>query len=977
MDVITVKQDARELPTSTPDAISWNMLEARRPFYERHIGPSAADISDMLATLGLGSLDELVAQTIPESIRLHDSLALAHPMSETQMAENLQRLGRQNKIFRSFIGMGYYPCITEPVIERNILANPGWYTQYTPYQAEIAQGRLEALLNFQTMVADLTGLPLANASMLDEATAAGEAMSMCRALADTDKKVFFIAQDLHPQTIEVVAARAAGLNIAYEVGDVDQLDASDPGYFGFLIGYPASDGKLRDISQLSAAAHQHGALVAVTTDLLALTILESPGKLGADIAVGNAQRLGMPMGFGGPHAAFMSTRMEYARKLPGRIVGVSRDAAGRPAYRLAIQTREQHIRREKATSNICTAQVLPAIVASMHGVYHGPDGLRTIASRIHGWTCVLATGLRKLGHQLVHGHFFDTLRIIPSIESMAADIHREAQRRQINLRRYDDDTIGISLDQRTTMDDVHALLHVFSPNRPLPFLLDPVVKAARKALPVDMHRQTPFMTHPVFNQYHNETDMQRYMRYLEAKDLSLTHSMIPLGSCTMKLNSASEMVPFTQPCWADMHPFAPADQSTGYSLLTGQLERFLCEITGFDGVSLQPNAGSQGEYAGLRVIAAFHASNGQSHRNVCLIPVSAHGTNPASAVIAGMEVVTVDCDPQGSIDLTDLHKKSGMYRDRLACLMATYPSTHGVFEETIEEVCRVVHETGGLVYMDGANMNAMVGLCRPADVGADVCHLNLHKTFCIPHGGGGPGMGPIGVVQKLVPFLPGHPTAGIGGANAIGPVSAAPYGSASILTISWAYIAMMGAPGLALATMVAILNANYMTQRLKDHYAIRFRGRQGRVAHEFIIDCRPFEASAGIKVEDIAKRLMDYGFHAPTVSWPEPGTLMLEPTESESKGELDRFCDALIQIRHEIGNIEQGQWDRRDNPLKNAPHTAEMLAADWPHAYSRQQAAYPVDGLHTRKFWPSVRRIDGAYGDRHLFCACPPPQEAS
>ncbi len=977
MDVIAAKPEISESQSPATDTISWNMLDMRRPFYERHIGPSAGEINAMLAPLGLKDLDELVAETIPESIRVHDLLALSHPMSETRMEETLDRLGRQNKILRSFIGLGYYPCITEPVIERNILGNPGWYTQYTPYQAEIAQGRLEALLNFQTMVADLTGLPLANASMLDEATAAGEAMSMSRALADAGKKVFFIAQDMHPQTIEVVAARAAGLKITCEVGDVDQLNAADTNYFGFLIGYPASDGKLRDISTLAAAAHQHGALVVVASDLLALTILESPGKLGADIAVGSAQRLGMPMGFGGPHAAFMSTRTEYARKLPGRIVGVSRDAAGRLAYRLAIQTREQHIRREKATSNICTAQVLPAIVASMHGVYHGPDGLLAIANRIHGWTCVLAAGLRRLGHQLVHSQFFDTLRVIPSAGSGAANIHHEALRRKINLRRYHDDTIGISLDQRTLLDDVHTLLHVFSPNRPLPFMIDPVVKTARFALPPELHRHTPFMTHPVFNQYHSETEMQRYMRRLESKDLSLTHSMIPLGSCTMKLNSASEMAAFTQPCWADMHPFAPADQCSGYGLLTTQLERFLCEITGFAGVSLQPNAGSQGEYAGLRVIRAYHASLGQTHRNICLIPVSAHGTNPASAVVAGLEVVTVECDQHGSIDLADLHKKVDLYRDRLSCLMVTYPSTHGVFEETIEAVCKVVHEADGMVYMDGANLNAMVGLCRPADIGADVCHLNLHKTFCIPHGGGGPGMGPIGVVPKLVRFLPGHPTAGIGGADAIGPVAAAPYGSASILTISWAYIAMMGAEGLARASMVAILNANYMAHRLKAHYAIRFRGQRGRVAHEFIIDCRPFTSSAGVKVEDIAKRLMDYGFHAPTVSWPEPDTLMIEPTESESKAELDRFCDALILIREEIRTVEQGKLDRQNNPLKNAPHTATMLAADWPYPYSRQQAAYPMDSLYEGKFWPSVRRIDNAYGDRNLFCACPTPLEAA
>lgn len=956
----------------TPNTVTWQMLDSRRPFSDRHIGPSAAQITQMLEVLKYESLEALIDATVPGSIRFAGKLALPQPLSEPEMTAALNRLGRQNKEFRSFIGMGYYPCITEPVIERNIIANPGWYTQYTPYQAEIAQGRLEALLNFQTMVSDLTGLPLSNASLLDEATAAGEAMSICRAVVDPAKPLFFIARDIHPQTIEVVTARAAGLGIQCEVGDVDQLDAATPTYFGFLIGYPATDGKLRDLTPIVAAAHSHGAMVVVATDLLALTQMESPGQFGADIAIGSSQRLGMPMGFGGPHAAFMATRTELARKIPGRLVGVSRDAAGRPAYRLSIQTREQHIRREKATSNICTAQVLPAVVAAMHGVYHGPGGLKQIAQRVHGWTCVLAAGLERLGHHLVHDAFFDTLRIIPALETSAADIHREAARRQINLRRYDDDTLGVALDQCTDMQEVHTLLHVFCPNRPLPFLLDPVVRAAVSHIPQNLSRRTPFMTHPIFNSYQSETEMQRYMRYLESKDLSLTHSMIPLGSCTMKLNSAAEMIPFTQPCWANMHPFAPADQSVGYSLLTTQLERFLCEITGFAAISLQPNAGSQGEYAGLRVIRAFHAAQGDNHRDICLIPVSAHGTNPASAVIAGLEVVTVACDEHGSIDLADLREKVLQYAGRVACLMATYPSTHGVFEETFQDICQCIHDAGGLIYMDGANMNAMVGLCRPAEMGADVCHLNLHKTFCIPHGGGGPGMGPIGVVEKLAPFLPGHPTAALGGAAAIGPVAAAPFGSASILTIPWAYIVMMGADGLTRASAIAILSANYMAHRLKDHFPIRFRGRHGMVAHEFIIDCRAFEAGAAVKVEDIAKRLMDFGFHAPTVSWPEPGTLMIEPTESESTPELDRFCDALIHIRNEIRDIEEGRMDRTDNPLKNAPHTAEMLAGPWDHPYTRQQAAFPMPYLFTHKFWPAVRRIDNAYGDRHLFCACPP-----
>ncbi len=952
---------------------NWALLEPAGGFVSRHNGPSEDEVAAMLQTLGLQSLDDLVERTVPAAIRMTRKLALPAPLSEHALLDKLRLMGAKNKTFRSLIGMGYYGCITAPVIQRNILENPGWYTQYTPYQAEIAQGRLEALLNFQTMVADLTGLPITNASLLDEATAAAEAMAMCHALAESGRDLFFIAENCHPQTIEVVHTRAMGLGITPIIGAASQIDFKSGNIFGMLLQYPATDGQIMPLDDLTAHAHKEKVKVVVATDLLALTLLRPPGEFGADIAVGSSQRLGMPMGYGGPHAAFLAAREEFTRKMPGRIVGISRDVNGGPAYRLAIQTREQHIRREKATSNICTAQVLPAIISAAHAVYHGPQGLADIALRIRAWTLVLAGGLQRLGYKLMHSQFFDTLRIIPSPGITAQQIIQDAATRKFNFRTFGDGTLGISLDELTDLEEVHSLLHIFSQGRPLPYLLNQVVQDMRVEYPLALARTSRYLTHPVFNTHHSETQMQRYLRMLESRDLSLTTSMIPLGSCTMKLNAAVEMMPITTPQWADMHPFCPPDQAGGYQILMSQLERFLCEITGFSAVSFQPNAGSQGEYAGQMTIRAYHQSQGQPGRNICLIPVSAHGTNPASAAVAGMEVVPVACDEKGDIDLHDLRRLAQEHQARLACLMVTYPSTHGVFEEHIREICDIVHACGGQIYMDGANMNAQVGLCRPADMGADICHLNLHKTFCIPHGGGGPGMGPIAVAEHLIPFLPGHPVIGMGTAKSLGTVAAAPYGSALILIIPWAYISLMSGAGLIRATQLAILNANYMAARLKAHYPIRFVGSRGLCAHEFIVDASEFEASAGIKVEDIAKRLMDFGFHAPTISWPEHGTLMIEPTESESKTELDRFCDALIAIRNEIKDIEASRADRKNNVLKNAPHTARMIAAEpWPHAYSREKAAYPLDYLKSHKFWPAVGRIDNPYGDRHLVCTCPP-----
>ena len=947
-----------------------DVLKPTDTFVHRHIGPNPDDIQEMLSTLGLPSLDALIDATIPADIRLRRPLTLGPHRGEHEVLARLRALAGQNKVFRSFIGMGYYDCITPPVIQRNILENPGWYTQYTPYQAEIAQGRLEALLNFQTMVADLTGLPLANASLLDEATAAAEAMHMCHAIAP-EKSSFLAAQDCHPQTLGVLQTHAEPMGIRLEIVDPATVQFAHDGVCGILLQYPSTDGCVRDYHQVIARAHAAGALVAVATDLLALTMLRPPGEFDADIAVGSSQRFGVPLGFGGPHAAFMATKDDYKRQLPGRLVGVSKDAAGKRALRLALQTREQHIRRDKATSNICTAQVLLAVIAGMYAAYHGPDGLRRIAERVHGLTVILAEGLRRLGCDPGNELCFDTLRVRPAGGS-SVSIAAKAEENGMNLRRFDDGSLGISLDEATAVSEVQSLLHIFAAGRPLDFTVESLARD-RTTFPPTLARTSKYLTHPVFNRYHSEHEMLRYMHRLQSRDLSLIHSMIPLGSCTMKLNATVEMLPVTWREFSRVHPFAPADQTRGYHALFTQLESWLAEITGFAAVSLQPNAGSQGEYAGLMAIRAYHRNRGQSQRDICLIPTSAHGTNPASAVIAGMKVIPVACDSAGNIELRDLEAKAKEHREKLAALMITYPSTHGVFEESVRRVCEIVHEHGGQVYMDGANMNAQVGLCRPGDIGADVCHLNLHKTFCIPHGGGGPGMGPIGVAAHLAPFLPGHPITGLGGKDSLGAIAAAPYGSPSILTISWVYIALMGADGLTQATRVAILNANYMAKRLEKYFPVLYTGKSGFVAHEFILDARQFKESTGVEVNDIAKRLMDYGFHAPTMSFPVPGTLMVEPTESESKAELDRFCEAMIAIRAEIQEIAEGRRPKDDNVLKNSPHTAEVVtASDWKHPYSREQAAFPVAHLHDFKFWPAVGRIDNAYGDRNLMCTCPP-----
>ena len=944
-------------------------------FAHRHIGPGERDVADMLSALGYPSLEALADATIPASIR-SKSFALTplpgqerRPLGEFELLEHLQAMADENQVFRSFIGMGYSDVIVPGVIQRNILENPGWYTPYTPYQAEISQGRLEALLNFQTVIADLTALPLANASLLDEATAAAEAMGMCRAIARGRKPGFFVADDCHPQTIQVVRTRAASLGMTVHVGSPDTIDWDASELCGVLLQYPTTDGRIVDPRDTVAAARAAGALVVMAADLLALTQITPPGELGADIAIGSSQRFGVPMGYGGPHAAYLSTRDEYARKLPGRLVGVSKDVHGKTAYRLAIQTREQHIRRDKATSNICTAQVLLAIMASMYAVYHGPGGLRAIARRIHALTAALAAGLTRLGHDVGDAAFFDTLRV---------DVHdgepeavlAEARERMLNLRRYEDGSLGISLDETTTPNDVFDLLECFAGGDSLGLSIEELAEDDDPGFPEALTRQSDFLTHPVFHSHHSESEMLRYIHRLESRDLSLNTSMIPLGSCTMKLNATSEMVPVSWPEFSRMHPYAPGEQAEGYALMLRQLQNWLAEITGLPAVSLQPNAGSQGEYAGLLAIRRYHESRGDEGRDVCLIPLSAHGTNAASAVIAGMRCVAVACDERGNVDLQDLQRRVDEHPERLSALMLTYPSTHGVFEEAVQEVCRIVHAGGGQVYLDGANMNAQVGLTSPADIGADVCHLNLHKTFSIPHGGGGPGMGPIAAAEHLRPFLPGDPVTGDGA------VSAAPFGSPSVLPISWTYIALMGAEGLTRATQVAILNANYMARRLTEYYDVLYTDADGLVAHEFIIDCRPFEKSAGVRVDDIAKRLMDYGFHAPTMSFPVAGTLMIEPTESEPKQELDRLCDALIGIRNEIQAIEKGELDPEDNPLKHAPHSAAAVTADeWPHAYSRELAAWPARWLRDYKFWPHVGRIDNTYGDRNLVCSCPPLED--
>jgi len=964
---VTPEFETQEM--ETPARSGAGALAPPDAFADRHIGPSSDEIDRMLSAVGASSLEALIREAVPAAIRLDGPLKLPAPQTEHALLETLRTIAGQNTVYRSMIGMGYSDTITPPVILRNVLENPGWYTQYTPYQAEISQGRLEALINFQTMVADLTGLPLANASMLDEATAAAEAMTMCRRIHPAERDVFVVAKDCHPQTIRVVQTRAVPLDIRVVVADPATFDFDSAPVFGVLLQYPGTDGVVRDLAPLVERAHQAGALVVCAADLLALTLFRPPGEFGVDIAVGSTQRFGVPMGCGGPHAAYMSTREEHARQMPGRLIGVSRDADGRPAYRLSVQTREQHIRRDKATSNICTAQVLLAIMAGMYAVYHGPAGLRRIASRVRGMALLLRRALADGEGEVSDGVFFDTLRVRP-LEAGPADVLRRAAEMRINLRDFGDGTLGVSLDETTTVDDLRAVCRAFGCAE-----ADPLAAALSAELdvapPAGLARTSEYLTHPVFNSHHSEHELLRYLHRLQSRDLSLTTSMIPLGSCTMKLNATTEMIPVTWPELGRIHPYAPASQTRGYALLGRQLSAWLAEITGFSAVSLQPNSGASGEYAGLLAIRAYHHANGQPQRRVCLIPTSAHGTNPASAVMAGMHVVPVACDAKGNVDLSDLRARAEAHRDTLAALMITYPSTHGVFETTIREICAVVHEHGGQVYMDGANMNAQCGVCRPADMGADVCHLNLHKTFCIPHGGGGPGMGPIAVAAHLAPFLPGNPTSGADGG--VGPVSAAPLGSASILPISWAYIAMMGEPGLRKATQVAILNANYMAVRLRDHYPLLYTGPNGRVAHEFILDLRAFKKSAGIEPDDVAKRLMDYGFHAPTMSWPVPGTLMIEPTESESQAELDRFCDAMIAIRAEIREIESGRIDRANNPLKNAPHTAAAVCADvWERPYSRQQAAYPAPWLREHKYWPPVSRIDNVYGDRNLFCACVP-----
>jgi glycine dehydrogenase len=928
-------------------------------------------------------MSALIDQTIPSGIRMDGPLVLndeiiykdskTKPMGELRTLEAIRELSEENQTFRSYIGMGYNGTITPSVILRAVLENPCWYTQYTPYQAEISQGRLEALLNFQTMICDLTGLPIANASLLDEATAAAEAMSIC--VAATRRRTFFVAEDCHPQTIGVLETRAKGLGIDLLVGNINEADLAAREFAGVIVQYPATDGRISDFNSLSERVHETGAKLVVAADPLALTLLTPPGEWGADITVGSTQRFGVPMGLGGPHAAYMAVRENLTRKMPGRLIGLSRDAQGDPALRMAIQTREQHIKRDRATSNICTAQVLLAIIASFYGVYHGPEGMKAIASRIHSFACVLAEGLRRLGHVVHEGPIFDTVRVRPT--GGTAAVIKKLLEHNINVRDFGDGSVGISLDETISTKDLQELWACFGETT---FEIAHVLAEVNTDLPENLSRQSEFMTHPVFSSHRTESELLRYITELQSKDLSLAHSMIPLGSCTMKLNAASEMLPISWPGFANMHPFAPREQWKGYQKLFTSLEGWLSQITGFDAVTLQPNAGSQGEYAGLMVIKAYHEHHGNANRNICLIPVSAHGTNPASAVVAGMKVIPVKCLDDGDTDLQDLKDRIAEHRENLAGIMVTYPSTHGVFEEGIREICDCVHEAGGLVYMDGANMNAQVGLTRPADMGADVAHLNLHKTFCIPHGGGGPGMGPIGVTSELADFLPGHPVSSphTTGKHPLGPISAAPYGSPSILPISWMYIAMMGADGLTHATEIAILNANYMAHRLTGHYDVLFTNQKGRCAHEFIIDCRPFEKSAGIRIDDVAKRLMDYGFHAPTMSWPVPGTLMIEPTESESREELDRFCDALISIRDEIRNIENGVFDREDNPLINAPHSLNVITGnEWSHPYSREMAAYPLPWLRSRKFWPSVGRVDNPHGDRNLICSCPPMENFS
>jgi len=951
-----------------PEMEKLSDLQQSDDFLSRHIGPAAEDIAAMLNTIGLESLGELADKAVPAAIRSAGSLKLPGPRSESEVLAELRSMASRNRVLRSMIGAGYSDCVTPPVILRNVLENPGWYTAYTPYQPEISQGRLEVLLVFQTMVTDLTGMDIANASLLDEASAAAEAMTLCHRVVRTKSEAFFVARDCHPQTIDVLRTRAEPLGIEIVLGDpADGLPDRD--VFGVLLQYPASDGTVTDYAALAKAAHDRGALVCVAADLLALTLLKPPGEWGADVVVGSAQRFGVPLGFGGPHAAFMATRDDHKRSLPGRLVGLSVDARGQSALRLALQTREQHIRREKATSNICTAQVLLAVMAALYAVYHGPHRLRTIARRVHRLAAIFAEGMMRLGLAPSTAAFFDSLTV-PVAD--AAAVHARAVENGMNLRRINGQAVGVAFDETTRRADVEILWRIFAEDAAASLSVDDVEKTAADAIPETLQRRTPYLQHPVFNSYHSETEMLRYLRRLQSKDVALDRSMIPLGSCTMKLNATTEMIPVTWPEFAGLHPFVPRDQAEGYRALIDGLAGMLEEITGFAAVSLQPNAGSQGEFAGLLAIRRYHASRGDEARNVCLIPSSAHGTNPASAVMAGMRVLVVACDDEGNIDLDDLRQKAEANAESLAALMVTYPSTHGVFEESIVDICGIVHANGGQVYMDGANLNALVGLCRPGAIGPDVAHLNLHKTFCIPHGGGGPGVGPIGVVAHLAPFLPGHCVVPEAGPDGMGAVAASPWGSAAILPISWAYIALMGGAGLLKATQVAILNANYVARRLGPHYPVVYTGANGLVAHECIIDLRQFRDGAGITVDDVAKRLMDYGIHAPTMSWPVAGTLMIEPTESESKKELDRFCDAMIAIRDEIRRVESGEWSREDNPLVHAPHTLrDVVSSEWRRAYSVEEAAFPVASLLDDKYWPPVNRIDQVYGDRHLVVTCP------
>lgn len=935
------------------------LKDITQDFSRRHIGPNLAEQQEMLSQLGLKSINALIDKTIPKTIQTKFGLHIGQGLDEFSLLKKIKGIASKNIVARSYIGMGYYGTITPPVIQRNILENPGWYTAYTPYQAEISQGRLEALVNFQTMVTDMTGLDIANSSLLDEATAAAEAMIMLFHSAQKRNR-FLVAENCHPQTIDVLKTRANPIGIELSIQSTDTFDFSDD-VFGALIQYPATDGKVVNYSDLCQKAHDQGVAIAMATDLLSLALLPSPGDMGADVAIGSSQRFGVPMGFGGPHAAFMAAKEKYKRKMPGRIIGVSVDRHGNPAYRMALQTREQHIRRDRATSNICTSQVLLAVMAGMYAVYHGAEGIRAIAKRIHGKTKDLATALSAGGYHIVHDQFFDTIRI--GLNNILDDeIKNRAEFSNMNFRYYDNGDVGIALDETVSPGDLSDILTVFKTEK----------SSRTNGFDLQDTRANDFLTHSVFSNYHTETEMMRYLHRLETKDLTLNTSMISLGSCTMKLNAAAEMMPITWPEFAYLHPFAPADQTQGYSALAKTLSDWLMDMTGLQGCSLQPNSGAQGEYAGLLIIRAFHLDNGNNHRNICLIPASAHGTNPASAVMCGMKVVVVECDDNGNIDVKDLKAKAEQHQETLAAIMVTYPSTHGVFEEAIGDICNIVHENGGQVYLDGANLNAMVGLARIGEFGADVCHINLHKTFAIPHGGGGPGMGPICVANHLIPFLPGHPILN-NSETAIHAVSAAPLGSAGILPISWAYIAMLGDDGLKASTEIAILNANYMAHKLQGYFPILYRGTQGYSAHEFILDLRPLKKESGISDEDVAKRLIDYGYHAPTMSFPVPGTLMIEPTESESKKELDRFCDAMISIKNEIDDVINGKMDAEDNPLKNAPHTAHAIASDeWDHPYSRQKAAYPAPYLKNHKYWPSVGRIDNAYGDRNLMCTCPP-----